>query len=240
MFLAVTPSITTHTEYDKMGFFTDLFGGSSVGDIVGLGSLALSAADLFKKDQIPKGMKQANNRISQISAALSNPDDPLYQQTVADQEQNIRGDFAQALQDMMTQSQRKIARGGMGLFVNPDRQDEAISSAFLRSTNDMKQQARDNARTYLQGALGANNAAMGAYAPQMQMDAQNKSNKFSGISAIAEGLSSMFGNKSFANLLGQNQMPASGYGGMLNGNPYQTPTLALPSAPQLSFKPGRY
>ena len=172
-----------------MGIFskiTDAVSGFVSGNPLAAVGSVVTLADLFKGDRVPGAVSQAGGNISAIARALTNPDDPMFQRLAQEEEQTINSEFARALRDLGTYNRRMMARtGGLGIL-DPERRDEALASTYARSAADRKLAARQQARSYLSGALTANQAVAGAYAPMIAMDQSNREQRASGMQMLMD------------------------------------------------------
>ena len=98
----------------------------------------------------------------------------------------IAHDYAKALREVGLANRRMMGRtGGLGIL-DPERRDEALAGAYAKSFSDRKTQARAQAREYLSGALTANRAVAGAYAPQLAADQRDRERQASGMQMLLD------------------------------------------------------
>lgn len=170
-----------------MGMFSKIVGGiSGLGDIVEAGAAIKTGIDLFTgDDDVPGEVRRAGQDVSRIARALADPDDPMFQRLAGQEEGIITRDYARALRELGTANLRATARTGQGIL-NPERRDEALAGAFAKSLADRKRAARQQAREYLSGALQANQAVAGAFAPQIAADQRERERRASGMQFLLD------------------------------------------------------
>ena len=197
-----------------MSFFDDLF--DIAGAVTGVAGLfgGGGSADL----------EQAILRQQGLIKALLNPDSKKFQKIAGREEDAIRADLADALQQLQVADARAYGRTGFGLL-NPERRDESIASAFIRGAEQAKAAARDRARQYLQAAINANASMFG---PTLQAGQLQQAQLAGGIESAFDLGRGLFGTGGLFQT-----------GGMLNGgqaprNPTQP--AATPGTP--AVRPG--
>lgn len=199
-----------------MGFLSDLFSGlapSSFGDILELGGTAASIFQAFNTPDVPSGVKQAARQQGAIVSALLDESDPMFADLAGREERKLRADFGQILGALSTANNRAVARtGGVGFF-SPERRDETLNS--LIRTNDFKEQARYNARQYLQMAAGINAGGAALYQPAIDAATARYNASFAGFGGLSDV------GRYFA---GRTTMS----GAPLDGSSNQTITIKLP------------
>lgn len=187
----------------------DLFGSLEFGDFLDFGKtaldvgrLGLGVANLINQSDSAGQLHPFAQRASQL-AGMTDENSPAFKQRVAEEEATINRDFAEQIRRMRVANSRQIARtGGLG-FINPERADEAFTSALLRSRLEAQAAARNRVRQYLSGALSANNAAMGAFGAYNQARSTDNSRRLGGYDTLMRGAGSMMNSKSpFAGALG--------------------------------------
>lgn len=211
----------------------DLFGNLDFSDFldigrtaVDVGRLGLGVANLINQSDTADQMRPFAQQAASL-AGMMDERSPAFQQRVAEEEAIINRDFANRIRQLRTQNARQIARtGGMG-FINPERADEAFTSALLRSRLEAQAQARNRVRQYLAGALGANNAAMGAFGQYSQARGVDNSRRMGGYNALLGAAGSALSPKSpFASMMERMWGGGRGSGVDLNNMPY--PPMAPP------------
>jgi len=110
------------------------------------------ASDVPATGQLAAQTQQANR----MSMAAVDPNSPLYRNLLRLEEESGRVDIAKAVNEMLRQRQRAVRKFGAtryGARFNPEREDEALSSAIAREGANVGERARGNVRnTLLQGA----------------------------------------------------------------------------------------
>lgn len=128
-------------------------------------ALGLGFMQNRRKVPLPQGYNeayQASQRADQLTQALD-PSSPYFQRLAGEESDRIRRDFAEGIRQAIVQNNRARARGQIGLFVNPERRDEAIAGATANAFTQAQEQARNNARNYIMAQIQANNAASGSF-----------------------------------------------------------------------------
>lgn len=170
-----------------MGIFSKVFSGDfEFGDVVETAVGAKTLVDLFKGEDVPGDVRGAASNTAAIARALQNPDDPMFRRLEEQESSSIARDYALALRNVGLENQRQMARtGGMGIL-DPERRDEALAGAYAKSFTERKALAREQARAYLSGALTANSAVAGAYAPQLAADQRDRERQASGMQLLLD------------------------------------------------------
>lgn len=168
-----------------MGIFSKLL-PSGFGDVVETVAGVKTLVDLFQGEDVPSEVSGAGQNIAAIARALQNPDDPMFRKLEEQEGTKIAQDYAKALRDVAVSNRRMMGRtGGLGIL-DPERRDEALAGAYSKSFADRKAQARLQAREYLSGALTANRAVAGAYAPMLAADQRNRERQASGMQMLLD------------------------------------------------------
>lgn len=169
-----------------MGLFDDWTDDFGFEDVVEIGVAGKTLFDLFTGEDVPSDVRRSASDTAAIARALADPDDPMFQRLVAEEESTIARDYAKALRDLSLENSRMMARtGGLGIL-DPERRDEALAGAYAKSYAERKQTARDQARAYLSGAITANQAVAGAYAPQLAADQRDRERQASGMQLLLD------------------------------------------------------
>lgn len=166
----------------------------TLGSIAKLGA---SAAALFGgRRNISKEIPTLQPSIDAAEAArvfglaAANPDDPMFQNLASLFQEKIRRDTLSSIKEIIRQNNRAQARGAVGLGINPDRRDEAISSAIATQNELAKEQARLSARDYLlaasQGQAQAAQGFSGTFQPFQQFGDIAANQRASRLRALGE------------------------------------------------------
>lgn len=143
--------------------FAFLKGLSDIANIAGtLGTIFGPRRNIAKEIPTLQPSIDAAEAARVYAAAAANPNDPRFQNLAALFEEKTRRDTISAIRDIIRLNNRAMARGLPGIGINPERRDEAISSAIATQNELAKEQARLSARDYLLAASqGQANAAQG-------------------------------------------------------------------------------
>jgi hypothetical protein len=112
-----------------------------------------------KQTQAERQQSAAAAQADAFMRELANPNSQYVQNFANDEEQKIRRDTVDALEEVVRANRRQTAMGRRALL-DPQRSDEFIYRAFAKSVPDARMQARQNARNYITGlATGSTQAA---------------------------------------------------------------------------------
>lgn len=122
-----------------------------------------------------------------LLGALLDPNNTIYKNVVAGQNQQLNNQTQQGLQSLL-QMNRKAQLMGRQTFFNPERQDEAVSQYLGNQSTANAATARSNALQQIIGAANGYGQAAGNYGKmipqQQQAQAQNNSALPTGLSQI--------------------------------------------------------
>ena len=176
-------------------------------DIIDIGEGAATVANmfgLFGGDDLPGPVKKAMKDQRSIVQALIDPQNSqMFQNLRGEFAEDINADISMALQDFVRAENLAAARGLPQGLVSPERRDEAIAMATMQSREQAEENARAQARQFLQAAAGLNTSLFSG-APEALI-AQGQ----------AQPAQAQFGINSLANIF--KTLP-----GLLDGNPAQT------------------
>jgi hypothetical protein len=136
-----------------------------------------------------RGLKGAILRNTAIAEMLQDPNDPRFQALAAEEESGIRSGFQSGIRELLTANNRARARGLAGIL-NPERQDEGISSATATAFEMARNEARNRVRTYLQSAANVNANLMGAMPTPLPSQGMNP---LAALDVIGRGLGNIQG-----------------------------------------------
>lgn len=100
--------------------------------------------------------------------ALGDPSSEQFQRLFKFFEEGSLRDFEEGLRQSVIQSNRNVARGGVGLFVNPERRDEMFGQLLARERETAGTRARSSIFDILLGASGQPSAGIGATISRQQ------------------------------------------------------------------------
>ena len=159
---------------------------SFLSNLAGIGSLALGAYGMLRRERRPAGydeMIAAQAQARQISDMISNPNNAQFQQLVGEEEQKSNADTARMVNSIIIANRRAQRRGG-AFFANPERQDETMASLLLRSREASRGKAMEKVRANLQASLTGNTqaytAASGVASTADLMQQRRRQNLFGG------------------------------------------------------------
>lgn len=153
--------------------------------------------NLFTKRKASKEVPALNEMLNAVrgqqryAEAAGNPNDPFFKNMVAINREQGMANLAGSLMQIMKAHARASARGAPGFFVNPERRDEAIASAFAREGQNVENDAKTRAAQYLmQTAQGLGQAAQGFQVPAgiQQQYSQVDQNRQAAIPGALAGL----------------------------------------------------
>jgi len=181
--------------------------GSLVSGAAELGKLAFGVSQSTKKQKTPKGTEEALAAAREATAAAKeaqalikaagDPNDPRNIAQTDFEEGKIKSDLVESIRQLIAQHNRARARGTTGVFVNPERRDEAVSRAMTTGFAEARDQARTRARDFLlrsaaaqSQATGALTGAAGAFgfptAVNAQTDQANRTNQANAVNAVLD------------------------------------------------------
>jgi len=135
--------------------------------IVNIAGGAATIARSFQKPDQPgvlPGMTEAAQRADEIAKALGQKDLGKYGYLIDNEQDAINRESSSALKELMIADRRQSTTSASGRGILPDEQrDEILAREYIRGRETQRERARSAARTYLTGALQANNVALGGY-----------------------------------------------------------------------------
>lgn len=138
-----------------------------------------------------------SERMRRLSDALSNPNDPLYKQYVAEETDAGLLDYTQGLQELINQNRRLTSMGRTPLF-DEERGGEQMFRALTLGRASANQQARELARKRLrQGIdeLGATSkTAMSTSDAQRERRTTDALNRYQLFSGLGDALATQTSN----------------------------------------------
>lgn len=133
-----------------MAFLDDIFGIS--GEDIGTGldfAEALTAAARGFQGRSAESEIPSLGRYNELIAAAGDPTSKRFVNTAALFNEQRKGDMLSAINAIMRANRRAKARGAIGVGINPERRDEALSSAILRGFERSGNLSRLDARNAL-------------------------------------------------------------------------------------------
>lgn len=112
----------------------------------------------------------ALNAAGKLTQAQLNPNNPIFKELAAGEDQLIQSDFLRGLRDMITANQRASARTGRRGFLNPERMDEQITGATAMNAQKARAQARINAYGKLDNMISGLKSLAGGYQSQAGLE----------------------------------------------------------------------
>ncbi len=147
-------------------------------DIANLVTAGGTLLNLFTKRKQSKEVPAINEMLGAVrggqeyAQAAGNPNHPYFKNLVALNAENNLANLAGGLRELMVQHRRAQARGNPGVLINPERRDEAVASAFMRSLYQQNEDAKQKARDYLMAtSQGLLNAGQGYAQPAQYQQA---------------------------------------------------------------------
>lgn len=176
----------------------------------------MQAKSAFKGPQV-----QQTKQLGNISNALVNPQNPLYQQLYGQNKQNNLSSLSQAITEMENHNRNLAANGRVPLF-NPERGGEQAFRALAQQYQGNDQQARDQTIKQLMSGGAVTEASI-----PKQYDLTNSRN--AGTQGIGNLLQALSGQQNQQNT---NQLTAPSYHATdeAYGNPYNLPWKSYASA----------
>ncbi len=127
-----------------------------------LSALGLKSSKAKKANQRVLALQEQGLRQQlDFFAAIADPSSEQFQKLFKFFEQGSLRDFEEGLRQALTQSNRNVARGGVGLFVNPERRDEMFGQLLARERETAGTRARGSVFDILLGAAGQPSAGIG-------------------------------------------------------------------------------
>ena len=118
-------------------------------DILGIVGAGIGIFNAFSGQDEPEGTQEilALARQSAKFAEALDPNSPIFKQLVGEEEATIRRNTIEGLRQLRVQNRRALARGNVGILINPERRDEAIASATTTAFQQAKEAARNEPGT---------------------------------------------------------------------------------------------
>lgn len=181
---------------------------SAISQLLNLGGQVIGA-NTTAQGYVPVAAEgQQNQALSNQTAllqALTDPNNTIYKNLVAGQQQQLNGQTQQGLQSLLEMN-RKAQLMGRGQFFNPERQDEAVSQYLGNQATSNATNARSNALNQIISAANGYGTNANSYGNMVknQQAAQAKNNAAL-PSALSQGgnILSQFGNSGgLSNIMG--------------------------------------
>lgn len=179
---------------------------TAISQLLNLGGQGLQLSNTLKGYQPTAAEGSQNQALSNQTAllqALTDPNNTIYKNIVAGQNQQLNGQTQQGLQSLL-QMNRKAQLMGRQTFFNPERQDEAVSQYLGNQATSNAATARSNALNQIITAAngyGSNaNSYGGMVKNQQAAQAQNNSAVPTALNQGSNILSQFGSGGSMANL----------------------------------------
>ena len=187
-----------------MGFFDsigDFLGGA--GKIVGVAAPVINAFTNRPRKAPAAGQLDARaTQANQMASAAVNPDDPMYRNLVALEEEKGRLDIARSVNELLRQRRNMMKRLGdrrYAAWFNPEREDEALSSSVAREGAAVGERARKTVSARLLGGATGVQQGLGATTNLANIQGQQDQARRSRNDAIYRGIGGIGVSPEFQN-----------------------------------------
>ncbi len=163
-----------------------------------------SALDIYSKAApfLRKPQKAATSGLeaqqARMAQALANPNDPLYQQFVNSEKQNLTQDFSGLLDQMVRRNRLERSMGRQG-FIDPERGDEQLYRTFQQALPRLNESATKTATGRMTTGFTAlnNDANRRILAEQSRMGMANtyRAQQQTGAKGLADLIASFRGQR---------------------------------------------
>lgn len=140
-----------------------------------------------------KQQKEIADRQNQYSQALTDTNNPLYQQIYGQYKQQNQANMAQSIAEAQAQNRLNAGMGRVPLF-NNERGSENIFRSLMQGYQNQGVQADQQTRAALQQGLQGNAAALGSYNSvtpfATRADSQLQQGGYAGIESLLRGMTS--------------------------------------------------
>lgn len=137
-----------------------------------------------------KPQQAAQGNLNNYADAITNQDNPLYQQIYGQEKQSGQQDLARTIAELSNQNRKLSQLGRTPLFSN-ERGGEQQFRALTQGYQDVQDKARERARSIIGAGSAATNTALNAQNNLTAMQEQNRQHKTFGEFNIADAIPSL-------------------------------------------------